>query len=107
MSTPAAVFQSSEKKSLHQIFAGAADFLHRASALAQSLLVSVRLNKAGKLQTAKKKKPVVCQGATDRHLMGPKKKSICADKRSALAVAASLVVPDASALDGQRKLAVR
>lgn len=106
MSTPAAVFQSSEKKSLHQIFAGAADFLHRASALAQSLLVSVRLNKAGKLQK-KKKKPVVCQGATDRHLMGPKKKSICADKRSALAVAASLVVPDASALDGQRKLAVR
>lgn len=57
-------------------------FLRRASVLTQSLLVSVRLNKAGKLQKAKQ--TVRCNRSTPHGAKKKKKKSICADKRSPL-----------------------
>lgn len=55
-------------------------FLHRASALAQSLLVSVRLNKAGELQKKKKKKASSlsrCNRSTPHGAKKKKKVNLC------------------------------
>lgn len=68
------------------------------SVLTQSLLVSVRLNKAGKLCRA-----IALSGAAYRHLMGQKSQSVLTIARRCTA---SLVLPQASEMGGSGKLLV-